>query len=330
MHKFQTDSSRWAALEAHDPEADGNFVYAVRTTGIFCRPVCGARQARRDNITFYDDAEAAQEAGFRACKRCKPDLTVYDPQASKIAQAQQTIEKAAAETGTVPSLDVLAGQVGLTRSHFHRVFKRITGVTPKVYAEGLKKDGRVGGRSPLLMEMGGIPSLGYMTSESSAGPNTPVPSQFLGGMSDASASGQSSGNPNSSLGSQSESASLWENELIEEIYQAASGTPFEKNTQKVMDKDVSYTIQPWLESFVLIALSPEGVCSLDISESTSELVEALRARFPMAKLSLSPWSPSIPLQAGEISNPSFKIFSAIMEALVNPTGKILEIPFDLH
>ncbi|KFZ24558.1 hypothetical protein V502_00974 [Pseudogymnoascus sp. VKM F-4520 (FW-2644)] len=138
MASYLTESSRWVALEAHDPLADGNFVYCVKTTGIYCRPTCGARLARRANVVFQDDASAAQEAGFRACKRCKPDLDKDDSQATLVARARHTIEKTQAETGSIPSIADLAEAAGLTKSHFHRIFKKITGVTPRVYAQGLR------------------------------------------------------------------------------------------------------------------------------------------------------------------------------------------------
>jgi len=128
---FASDDARWRALCDRDPAADGTFFYAVRTTGVYCRPSCGARRPNRENVAFYDSREAARRAGFRPCKRCRPDAPVPGAeQAAMIAKACRMIESAESE----PSLESLAGAAGMSRFHFHRVFKAATGVTPKAYA----------------------------------------------------------------------------------------------------------------------------------------------------------------------------------------------------
>lgn len=125
------DATRWQAVQQRDRSADGGFVYAVKTTGVYCRPSCGARLARRENVAFYADGAAAEKAGFRACKRCKPNETSAAGQHSAlIAKICRRIEQA----DDMPSLDTLAGMAGLSRFHFHRLFKSVTGVTPKAYA----------------------------------------------------------------------------------------------------------------------------------------------------------------------------------------------------
>jgi AraC family transcriptional regulator of adaptative response/methylated-DNA-[protein]-cysteine methyltransferase len=83
---FITDEDRWQAVLARDPRADDQFVFAVQTTGIFCRPSCRARHALRKNVRFYPDAHHAVQAGFRPCKRCMPDKR--DPQAQKLAKVE--------------------------------------------------------------------------------------------------------------------------------------------------------------------------------------------------------------------------------------------------
>lgn len=129
--RFDTDGARWAAVLARDPGADGVFCYAVRTTGIFCRPSCAARRPLRDNVVFHAGAGEAAAAGFRPCKRCAPETTSpARVKAAKIAQACRLIE--AAEEP--PALDMLAAAVGLSPYHFHRVFKAVAGVTPRAYA----------------------------------------------------------------------------------------------------------------------------------------------------------------------------------------------------
>jgi len=125
------DDARWAAVSHRDPAADGQFVYAVRTTGVYCRPSCAARLARRENVSFHADCDAAEHAGFRACKRCKPrEISSAEQQSMLIAAACRTLET----SEETPNLESLAQSAGLSRFHFHRLFKAHTGVTPKAYA----------------------------------------------------------------------------------------------------------------------------------------------------------------------------------------------------
>lgn len=122
---------RWQAVLTRDRAADGAFVYAVRTTGVYCRPSCPSRVARPQNVGFYKTCEDAERAGFRPCKRCKPDRSgLAEEHAAKVEEACRFIE--AAEE--IPTLDTLAREVGMSPFHFHRVFKAATGVTPKAYA----------------------------------------------------------------------------------------------------------------------------------------------------------------------------------------------------
>ncbi|EIL95223.1 bifunctional DNA-binding transcriptional regulator/O6-methylguanine-DNA methyltransferase Ada [Rhodanobacter spathiphylli] len=122
---------RWAALQARDAGADGSFFYSVRTTGVYCRPSCAARPARPENVAFHDSAAAAERAGFRPCKRCKPDqLSLQEQHAAMVTAACRLIENAE----TAPTLEQLAKPTGLSPFHFHRIFKAIAGVTPKQYA----------------------------------------------------------------------------------------------------------------------------------------------------------------------------------------------------
>ncbi|MED5621264.1 bifunctional DNA-binding transcriptional regulator/O6-methylguanine-DNA methyltransferase Ada [Ideonella sp. BN130291] len=128
---FTTDDARWAAVSQRNPAADGDFFYSVRTTGVYCRPSCGARLPRRENVAFHADAQAAERAGFRACQRCRPGQpSTAAQQAQRVAAACRQIE--AAESP--PSLDELAQAAGWSPYHFHRVFKAVTGLTPRAYA----------------------------------------------------------------------------------------------------------------------------------------------------------------------------------------------------
>jgi AraC family transcriptional regulator of adaptative response/methylated-DNA-[protein]-cysteine methyltransferase len=125
------DDLRWQAVTQRDKAADGAFYYAVRTTGVYCRPSCPSRQARRENVAFYDTATQAEQAGFRACKRCKPNQAAL---AARQAQAIASVCRAIEQAEELPSLDALAQIAGMSRFHFHRLFKEKTGVTPRAYA----------------------------------------------------------------------------------------------------------------------------------------------------------------------------------------------------
>ena len=127
---FSGDDERWAAVLGHDRRADGVFYYAVRTTGVYCRPSCSARRPRREHVSFHATREAAERAGFRSCKRCRPEAAgVAEQHAAAVARACRLIETAE----ELPDLGTLAETAGMSRFHFHRVFKAVAGVTPKAY-----------------------------------------------------------------------------------------------------------------------------------------------------------------------------------------------------
>ena len=122
---------RWAAVATRDARNDGQFFYSVRTTGVYCRPSCPARAARPENVAFRTSAAEAQRAGFRPCRRCKPDqLSLAAQQGAMVVQLCHSIETAE----QVPTLIQLAQRAQLSAYHLHRVFKAITGLTPKAYA----------------------------------------------------------------------------------------------------------------------------------------------------------------------------------------------------
>lgn len=126
-----TKDPRWNALVARDREADGTFFYSVATTGVYCRPSCGARTPRPENVAFYGTTAEAERAGFRACLRCKPNApSLADEHASLVASLCRFIETAE----TVPTLAALAERAKMSTFHLHRVFKAVTGVTPRDYA----------------------------------------------------------------------------------------------------------------------------------------------------------------------------------------------------
>jgi AraC family transcriptional regulator of adaptative response/methylated-DNA-[protein]-cysteine methyltransferase len=126
-------NARWTALASRDTSLDGTFVYAVTMTGIYCRPACPSKLAKREHVVFFESCEDAEEAGFRACKRCRPTAVSLEKQhAASIAKACCEIENAK----EAASLEQLAQSAGMSAFHFQRLFKSVTGVTPKVYAAG--------------------------------------------------------------------------------------------------------------------------------------------------------------------------------------------------
>jgi AraC family transcriptional regulator of adaptative response/methylated-DNA-[protein]-cysteine methyltransferase len=129
---FSSEEARWQAVERRDSDADGRFWYSVETTGVYCRPSCAARRPRRDHVRFHASPMEAERAGFRPCKRCRPnEPSLAECQAATVAKACRTIEQAE----SLPDLDALARSAGMSRFHFHRVFKACTGLTPKAYAD---------------------------------------------------------------------------------------------------------------------------------------------------------------------------------------------------
>jgi AraC family transcriptional regulator of adaptative response/methylated-DNA-[protein]-cysteine methyltransferase len=131
------DDPRWAQVVARDKEADGKFWYSVATTGIYCRPSCPSRGANPRNVGLHATLADAKATGFRACKRCNPDGISLDAEnAALIAKACRLIE----QSEEVPSLADLADAMGRSPSHFHRLFKSATGLTPKAYAAGHRAD----------------------------------------------------------------------------------------------------------------------------------------------------------------------------------------------
>ena len=135
LHAYASDEARWCAVQRRERAADGIFYYSVRSTGVYCRPSCGARPARRENVAFHASCADAESAGFRPCRRCRPDLPpLAERQAQLVAAACRQIEAGEEE----PNLEALAAAAGMSRFHFHRVFKAQAGVTPKAYAAAVR------------------------------------------------------------------------------------------------------------------------------------------------------------------------------------------------
>ncbi|MBV9782253.1 MAG: bifunctional DNA-binding transcriptional regulator/O6-methylguanine-DNA methyltransferase Ada [Acidisphaera sp.] len=128
---MHSEADRWSAVRHRDSGADGAFFYAVTTTGVYCRPSCASRPARPENVSFFETRIEAERAGYRPCKRCRPDLPPRaEREAALVTEACRQIETAE----SLPSLAELAAASGLSPFHFHKLFKRIAGITPKAYA----------------------------------------------------------------------------------------------------------------------------------------------------------------------------------------------------
>jgi len=131
------DEQRWQQFAAKDRRYDGAFIVAVRTTGIYCRPSCPARMPKRENVAFYDVPESAELAGFRACKRCHPaTIEPLDPDRQMVRAVCRVI--AEAEDG-LPTLEELSVAAGVSPHHLQRRFKAVMGVSPRRYADELRR-----------------------------------------------------------------------------------------------------------------------------------------------------------------------------------------------
>jgi AraC family transcriptional regulator, regulatory protein of adaptative response / methylated-DNA-[protein]-cysteine methyltransferase len=130
------EENYWQAVLARDSRSNGTFVYAVRSTGIYCNPSCPSRRPQRDQVIFFPVPEAAEQAGFRPCRRCRPEETAKpESQVELVRRACRYIEK---NLDSPPSLASLSAQVHLSPYHLQRIFKRIMGITPRQYAEACR------------------------------------------------------------------------------------------------------------------------------------------------------------------------------------------------
>ena len=121
---------RWSSVVSRSAAADGSFFYSVKTTGVYCRPSCPSRRARPENVQFHSTRQEAEAAGFRPCKRCKPDqASLLEERTAMVTEACRFIET----SPDAPRLEALAAHAGVSTFYFHRVFRAITGLTPRAY-----------------------------------------------------------------------------------------------------------------------------------------------------------------------------------------------------
>jgi AraC family transcriptional regulator, regulatory protein of adaptative response / methylated-DNA-[protein]-cysteine methyltransferase len=128
--RLGSPDQRWTLVLAHDAKADGRFVYAVKSTGIFCRPSCPSRRPKRENIEFFDSPAQAQQAGYRPCRRCTP--LERNPQMQKVEAACRYIDQ---NLDITLSLTAISRHVAISPFHFQRLFKRILGISPREYQQ---------------------------------------------------------------------------------------------------------------------------------------------------------------------------------------------------
>jgi methylphosphotriester-DNA--protein-cysteine methyltransferase len=299
MAQFKSPSARWEAVVTRNSLADGKFVYCVKTTKIYCRPICKARLARRANVEFHDTPADAEDAGYRACKRCKPELATYDPHLEIVAKAKRTIERAGADSAR-PTLKTLAREAKLSEWHFHRVFTSVTGVTPKAYGRSVSNEVSSASSSS---EHGSAELQAYpdwndgsisITESFDFGPppDTPFPTPVA----------------NTSQGAL-------------EAVPASQQLPL-----KQLPKEIVYTIQPSIAQFVLIASTRDGICALEMGGSESELLELLWSRFPLSlDYYLSACNGDIATDSASVHNYAF---TSVMNALTNPSDQMLNLTFD--
>src|SRR5919201_5491446 len=126
-----TQQEQWRAVMARDSRLDGAFVYAVQTTGIYCRPSCPSRRPVRSRVSFFADRAAAERAGFRPCRRCQPQRPV-DP---KLARIRRACESIASSDERKPTLSELGAAIGTSPAHLQRTFKKVVGISPREYAD---------------------------------------------------------------------------------------------------------------------------------------------------------------------------------------------------
>jgi AraC family transcriptional regulator, regulatory protein of adaptative response / methylated-DNA-[protein]-cysteine methyltransferase len=252
MAQYDTDASRWSAVQSKDFTSDGAFVYCVKTTKIYCRPTCKARLARRANVVFADNSEDAERAGFRPCKRCKPDLWNHDPHAEVVRRARLTITERIQARERI-GLRELATEAGMTESHFHRVFKGVMGITPKDFAKSL----------------------------ASSLTNSSVP------IIDSDATGGSKVRVSEEMGLVDMTSDMNDKDYPPDMTTA----PGKLQPSTDQSHLIEFTIQPWSSFYVLVAVAYNSICAIDTADTYAELITEVQNRYLHCEIRLSDWSP---------------------------------------
>ncbi|KAF2163248.1 hypothetical protein M409DRAFT_26292 [Zasmidium cellare ATCC 36951] len=313
---YTTEAERWAAVKSRDPNAEGHFVYTVKTTKIFCRPTCNARLARRSNIGFANTGPEAQGLGFRACKRCRPELAKFVPESEQsIEKVRQMLENLPNDA-PLPRLETLASAAGLTKYHFHRCFKKATGLTPRDYALQ-RRQSRMSETSPQAAIPGdstiSTPSLAYDATPqhaSSATPDTVKTPDFT--FDDWLAAGP-------------EDPALFDNYPFDfgtiDMNSNAAVPQALDLPKNVNDAPISfpihYSVVDTMDGVLLMAFEEAQVCKLELVATTVDAMMALERSFPKLYYVLVPVEEMLDEQGPVVQQ---KV-RAVVEALEHPFGK---------
>jgi AraC family transcriptional regulator of adaptative response/methylated-DNA-[protein]-cysteine methyltransferase len=241
---------QWQQVLERDPSADGQFVYAVKSTKVYCRPSCPSRRPTRKNVTFFPSAAAAEQAGYRACKRCEPDLAAPrpDPQAAVITAATEYLTEHASER---TRLEDLAKATGVGRLTILRGFRRVLGVSPGEFA----KAQRVARFKDALRPP--------------AKPANPKPAAKQ---------------PSKRITDAIYEAGFGSSSRLYESSNAALGMAPRTMREGGAGLLIRYTTAPSPLGRMLVAATPAGICAIAFGRDDAELIADLRQRFDKAQL----------------------------------------------
>ena len=311
------DATRWAAVVRRSPAHDGTFVYCVKSTKIFCRPICKARLARRMNVEFCDTPAQATAKGYRPCKRCKPLLREYNPEREKVMKACEVL-RALPKGAPVPGLEALAREVGLTKFHFHRLFRREVGCTPREFAAGCRK-GNGGGDG----EAPGSVMESASSVEDGLSPVTPFTNQSEAPVqiADEDPTAAAEDVDWSSLVNDQD---LYGFDLIG--YSLGDGLVKDLAPANVDVLIIYFSIVETTYGNLLVAFRGDQVCKLELGSSEAELMASLEASFSSMYYIHSHVSLAIETDAVTYQ----QRIDAVVDALEFPTGKMLDVPLALE
>ena len=322
--EFKSDAEKWTAVANRDTTADGAFVYCVKTTKIFCRPVCKARLARRSNVEFFAIAEQAERAGYRACKRCRPDLSHFTPEADRINEVCKML-RSAPKHAPLPQLERIARHAGLTKHHFHRLFKRETGLTPRQYAIASRNSGR--------SDDVASPKTGYEnpSNPAASGVGTLSPWEIATPISNLTKDPEFIETQHAPAMEFSEwdygleELLLLEDCLIDKTMPEIEGSAFGQKawtpSNELAGSTIQYTTIVTTHGILLIAFEQDTICKLDLGTSVSEVLHDLDSTHPASRYSHALIedlnSSDFETRKGQVDK--------IVEALERPSGKLLQL-----
>lgn len=246
------NSERWEAIAQRVPGTEGTFFYAVKTTGIYCRPTCTSRRPKPENVLFFDSWAGAEAAGFRPCKRCSPRST--SPQQQQVAMITQVCEKITTADPPI-SLAAMAEIAGLSVYHFHRIFKEVVGITPKQYA--------IAHRTKHVRQY--LQEGNQGNNQQDNQPNNQEKTTVTQAIYEAGFE--------TSSNFYDQSASLL----------GMTPTQYQRGGINVQ---IQYTVKPCSLGWVLVAATPKGICAIALGDTAESITTQFRAKFPQALLSV--------------------------------------------